>query len=246
MLCIQPNVIPLYTKNDFLLVSYLISCLRLSTLQNDKQEQKAVDMDSTMLNLLDDGCLNIIAYKLCYAENGVWCFYHLVHFLQVCKGVCNKTLCLYDMKKHYMMKRHLNSISKYILVNNVRFRMCATNYQNHQESKKVRKLLEHFVKKNNDKIIILSGPGGNGKTFLIFKMKNMLNEHRYDVISSDESYYWDERLFRENVLCSADNNKKIIQLPFNPFNEWSIPQPEYVSNIDMSHIQWRDFCMCDE
>tara|TARA_X000001036_G_C20111277_1_gene575348 strand:+ start:206 stop:547 length:342 start_codon:yes stop_codon:yes gene_type:complete len=111
-----------------------------------------------------------------------------------------------------------------------------TNSKKYQQYNDARNLLEHSIN-NDDNIIILYGNGGNGKTHITKEMINILNEHDYNIIDPKESYKWDKTLFRKNVLFSPDN-KKIIHLLFNPFYKWNIPQPKYISNINMSHIHW--------
>jgi hypothetical protein len=107
---------------------------------------------------------------------------------------------------------------------------------NSQQYDHVRYLLENSIQ-NNDNIIILFSGGGNGKSHLTQEMSPILDECHYNIFNPEETYDWDEVLFRDNLSFSPDN-KKMIHLLFNPFIKWNISQPEYVEVIDMNHIQW--------
>ena len=83
-------------------------------------------------------------------------------------------------------------------------------------------VIEHLT--NGDKPIVLYGTGGNGKTYLVNEISDLISEKKYNVIPEVN-----------NKLTKLNNSDLIVSLNLSDFNNFD---KDSYNLVDMSSIRF--------
>ena len=86
---------------------------------------------------------------------------------------------------------------------------------------------------NNINTIILVGRGNNGKTTLIKELLDTLTSNNYSIMFESFLHLQTENRFA-NLLNMPE--KKILEMPIDPFYKFNMNIPSNTVLIDMNHI----------